>query len=58
MLENGNLVKKMEKEYIHMKMEMYMKVDGKMIGFMDKGYINIVMEVNTMANGKMDIIMV
>ena len=47
------MIKRMEKEYINMQMEMNMKENGKIIKRMEKENIYMVMEINMMVNGKM-----
>ena len=52
-LVNIKIIKKKEKEYIIIMMEINMMVNGKMINLKEKEYIIIIMEINMMVNGKM-----
>ena len=53
-LVNGKIIKKKEKEYIILVMEIFMKEIGKMENKMEKEYIIIVMEIYMTGNGKME----
>ena len=53
MMENGKMIRNMEKEYLNLMMAEFMKVNIKMTKEMEKEYINGLTEINMMENGKM-----
>ena len=51
-LDNGGIIKLMEKEFYIMRMEMCMKDSGLMIRQAGREFIPMEMELNTLDNGK------